>query len=1213
MKLKMYCRKAISLIVTLSLVLTTCFVVVVSAEDGTAVSPYKNFVIFGDSLCLGFSTAQSDMTDADTFDIIKNATLNRYPHSYPSVFAKRMGLDIDASDDGHTDLYNLGICAAWSGDIYKLLSDPFYQYDYNFDNFDKNTMFTLPKDYNGKRAVVDTEADGYDVGNPATWVYKETDEYGMPMGEEDFMIPAGTPIHVAYELDYGDWGKWTIFNPVIESSYLYVSRNCVDKDGKYIDTNNDGKVDDDDIIYYPTVLNDWGSYEPSSDASVKAQYGEYFRNPLWSNYFYDFATDKVINGDLIALATGGNDVYHSFMPYQQNSGTTLGNLVYYLSYMLQMGGTIGDIAEMFTPENSWMLDMMLNPDGTGNSDWGNTDWSETPDWSGMGAGAGAGIGAASLMGADEITKLIEYYSKENINEYFKDVLADYKSNLEKTIVRMNELRQPTSELVLMSHFNPFGMQNYLEMLSRNLQNGKLCDNVSTDVKSIVALLQALIGSPSDYEEFGKLTPKEQEQAQAQMGLDLSAIIQKIKANPDITDAEITQMFTDLSYPLMVMLAGEGLSDVYAEMNKYVKEMAEKYDLVYVDISGAPSSGRYDPHPSADGHQWIADKLYEAVNPTITASISCCGTGKGKISNEGTTTLRLRDTMEYRIVPATGSKIAAIFIDGQLLDPVEYADVYNSGVYVFDNIKESHKICVQFDYAKDFAPKYCVDVLGGYAAVKGGEGLYAPGTKVKIDAGEIDGYVFTGWVGDNVEFDDPFSPQTSFIMPNTDVRVIATWRPADDQENPQPQYNTIKFDPQCDDITIDEITALEGTIINVDDVEVPEREGYVFDGWYYDEDMTIRVHQLPINANATLYAKWIKEEDLSKPLPQITAAVSPLSTGYGTISSLGTTPVEYGGFKEYKMIPDDDSYISAVFVDGIYLNPFDPATRQVYTTGLYVFDDVKSNHAIVVQFTNIGDGLPRYVVDVLGSYVPHSAGEGLYIEGDIVNIDAGTLNGYVFDGWETDDDIEIANPSSPKTWFFMPDKNVSVKAKWRPLYYLTFDTNGGTPIDRVLFPKDTVLDLDDYTTDRDNFHFAGWYSDKEFKNPVDEHDFKGNDVIYAKWQSILSFETLGGSTIEDIIGDEGTTLDVTKYVPTKDGYTFMGWYADTDFETLVEKYKFAGDTTLYAKWVVNSKKSPLTGEIFNKQVPIVWLSIIGCAVVCLFCFKNTFKELLSDSE
>ena len=67
------------------------------------------------------------------------------------------------------------------------------------------------------------------------------------------------------------------------------------------------------------------------------------------------------------------------------------------------------------------------------------------------------------------------------------------------------------------------------------------------------------------------------------------------------------------------------------------------------------------------------------------------------------------------------------------------------------------------------------------------------------------------------------------------------------------------------------------------------------------------------------------------------------------------------------------------------------------------------------------------------------------------------------------------------------------------------------------------------------------------------------------KNTLTFETNGGSALSAISGSNGTTIDLSKYVPTRPGYIFAGWYSDKDLTMAVSQVKLLKDATVYAKW------------------------------------------------
>ena len=109
--------------------------------------------------------------------------------------------------------------------------------------------------------------------------------------------------------------------------------------------------------------------------------------------------------------------------------------------------------------------------------------------------------------------------------------------------------------------------------------------------------------------------------------------------------------------------------------------------------------------------------------------------------------------------------------------------------------------------------------------------------------------------------------------------------------------------------------------------------------------------------------------------------------------------------------------------------------------------------------------------------------------------------------------------------------------------------------------------------RDGYIFGGWYTDTDCTN---EYDFvigvTADIILYAKWTAEVITYTVTFNLNYD--GSTDTTQSVTSgnavstpEVPTRDGYTFAGWYTDT--ECTVE-YNFSEvvteNITLYAKWI-----------------------------------------------
>lgn len=64
---------------------------------------------------------------------------------------------------------------------------------------------------------------------------------------------------------------------------------------------------------------------------------------------------------------------------------------------------------------------------------------------------------------------------------------------------------------------------------------------------------------------------------------------------------------------------------------------------------------------------------------------------------------------------------------------------------------------------------------------------------------------------------------------------------------------------------------------------------------------------------------------------------------------------------------------------------------------------------------------------------------------------------------------------------------------------------------------------------------------------------------------LRFETNGGTELEDVTVDAGTTVNLSEYTTEKQGYVFEGWYLDSGLTQAVTSVTVEQDTTVYAKW------------------------------------------------
>ena len=181
-----------------------------------------------------------------------------------------------------------------------------------------------------------------------------------------------------------------------------------------------------------------------------------------------------------------------------------------------------------------------------------------------------------------------------------------------------------------------------------------------------------------------------------------------------------------------------------------------------------------------------------------------------------------------------------------------------------------------------------------------------------------------------------------------------------------------------------------------------------------------------------------------------------------------------------------------------------------------------------------------------------------------------------------------------------------------LYTITFDTNGHGSESVPNMTTNNYGKLSSLPTlDNDgSYQFIGWYTEKSGGTKVAENEtsFNENTTLYAHWnytggggggggsvttKYTLTFDTNGGSAIAKVTKEKGTTVDLEQYVPTREGYTFAGWYSDEALTQKVTSVKLNANTTVYAKWTENAVTPTLpftdvkSGDWFYEAVQYVY--------------------------
>lgn len=188
------------------------------------------------------------------------------------------------------------------------------------------------------------------------------------------------------------------------------------------------------------------------------------------------------------------------------------------------------------------------------------------------------------------------------------------------------------------------------------------------------------------------------------------------------------------------------------------------------------------------------------------------------------------------------------------------------------------------------------------------------------------------------------------------------------------------------------------------------------------------------------------------------------------------------------------------------------------------------------------------------------------------------SGYRFAGWYTDEDY--SGPAITILPAGSVQNNITYYAKWEPIVYtIGFETYGGSIAEEApnQYVIGTELQLPAKVT-KENCDFAGWYDNPEFTGEpytsITKSD-TGNRTFYAKWK-IKGYRIIlnlnGGSLPQGTVLTFDIGTNAVLPIPTKENYSFAGWYNDDSFHgtpVSIISEKDYGDRTLYAKWIPNS--------------------------------------------
>ncbi|WP_217989993.1 InlB B-repeat-containing protein [Paenibacillus sp. 7523-1] len=331
---------------------------------------------------------------------------------------------------------------------------------------------------------------------------------------------------------------------------------------------------------------------------------------------------------------------------------------------------------------------------------------------------------------------------------------------------------------------------------------------------------------------------------------------------------------------------------------------------------------------------------------------------------------------------------------------------------------------------------------------------------------------------------------------------------------------------------------------------PTKAGHSFVGWFTDSGLSqaFDFDNTPVTTDLTLYAKWTINSYTVNFDSNGGTAVDDQSVPYSELATAPTDPTKAG------------HTFAGWFTDSGLSQAFDFDNTPV--TGDLTLYAKWSINSYTINFNSNGG------TAVDNQSVPYSELAAAP--------DAPAKDGHTFAGWFTDSGLSQAFDFNNT----VVTKDITLYAKWSiNSYTVNFDSNGGTAVDDQSIQYNELVAAPDDPT-KDGHTFAGWFTDSSLSQAFDFDNtpVTGDITLYAKWTAdkyTISFDTLGGSTVDDVLIEHGNKLTAPAS-PSRSGYTFSGWYVDPELKTPFDfdQTEMIADLTLYAKW--NVIPSPPSG-------------------------------------
>lgn len=409
-----------------------------------------------------------------------------------------------------------------------------------------------------------------------------------------------------------------------------------------------------------------------------------------------------------------------------------------------------------------------------------------------------------------------------------------------------------------------------------------------------------------------------------------------------------------------------------------------------------------------------------------------------------------------------------------------------------------------------------------------------------------------------------------------------------------------------------------------ELEVPSRSGYLFNGWYLDSSFSTPLPETyTIASDTKLYAKWFKQsvsnaEELTLGDYRYTCYGDASKTVYFYVSPehSGETVVSYylRGYKYDGVMERKSEFSIKDLTTGTTLFSKNTLNGSGYTVNSFTSITLVAGHTYQLYTYTINNSYYNGEADIIISigedpFPPTfvSSAFATYEEkyGETIQYPVPIRKDYDFVGW-----YDIDGNLIHSVWDYTTNKTFYPQWKLHE-FTINYNLNGGinsssNPLSYTI--ADSTITLLDPS--KEEYTFLGWYTDPNFKNQITEINCADrlDYTLYAKWISDffgINYELNGGVNNPSNKQRIGRTEEFTLMDPTREGYTFAGWYLESYYSTKVTTLYGSAhrDQKVYAKWTPNSYTATLDYS-GGQNCPTVEFISQGNVIKSVDLYKDT---------